>query len=200
MIQGILLAAGASRRFGSNKLRHPLPDGTLIGVAAARNLVQAVPHVVAIVRPDDDKLPALLRAEGLETVVARNADDGLSASLVTGLRATAGADGWLIALADMPWIQPQTMHALLSMLESGADVVAPCYAGRRGHPVGFSRQLLPELLQLAGDQGAKALLHIYAGSIRYLHGDDPGVLQDVDTCSDVDWSASIKSMTERLHC
>ncbi|MEW7996733.1 MAG: hypothetical protein AB2825_20115 [Candidatus Thiodiazotropha endolucinida] len=49
-IRGILLAAGAGRRFGGHKLLHPLPSGELVGVAAAHNLVTALPNTLAIVR------------------------------------------------------------------------------------------------------------------------------------------------------
>ncbi|MGH8772938.1 MAG: NTP transferase domain-containing protein, partial [Burkholderiales bacterium] len=56
MIAGVLLAAGASSRFGSNKLLHPLPDGTPIAVAAGRNLKRAVEDAFAVVRSHDEAL------------------------------------------------------------------------------------------------------------------------------------------------
>jgi CTP:molybdopterin cytidylyltransferase MocA len=58
-ICGILLAAGAAKRFGGGKLLHPLPDGTPLGVAAARNLAMALPGVLAVVRPGDSALAAM---------------------------------------------------------------------------------------------------------------------------------------------
>ena len=76
MICGILLAAGSASRFGSNKLLYPLPDGTLIGIAAARHLKQCVEHVIAVVRSDDKVLANLLHAEGVSTIVAEKAEQG----------------------------------------------------------------------------------------------------------------------------
>ncbi len=52
-IAGILLAAGAATRFGLPKLLYPLPDGVPLGIAAARTLIQAVPHTLAVVQPGD---------------------------------------------------------------------------------------------------------------------------------------------------
>ena len=101
-ITGILLAAGSARRFGSNKLLHPLLTGVPIAVTAARNLVAVLPRCVAVVRPGADELAALLRAEGLEVVVCPNADEGMGASLACAAAAAGEAQGYLVALADMP--------------------------------------------------------------------------------------------------
>jgi len=186
MICGILLAAGCASRFGSHKLLYPLPDGTPIGVAAARHLKHGVEHVMAVLRPDDFRLQDLLRAEGLDIVISEHAErGGISASLVAAINATANADGWLIALADMPWIQPQTVSTIASMLEHGADSAAPYYDGQRGHPVGFSRRFLPDLLNLTGDKGASDLLKTNIDLLQIFHCDDAGILQDIDKPRDV---------------
>ncbi|MGE5791410.1 MAG: NTP transferase domain-containing protein, partial [Bacteroidota bacterium] len=78
---GILLAGGASTRFGSNKLLHPLPDGTPIAVASLGNLKAALPRVVAVVRPGADAVAQLLRAGGAEVTVCDRADDGMGTTL-----------------------------------------------------------------------------------------------------------------------
>ena len=185
MIYGILLAAGSASRFGSHKLLYPLPDGTPIGIAAARHLKQSVEDVVAVVRPDDARLADLLHAEGLTTIASEHAELGIGASLVSAINATENADGWLITLADMPWIKPQTIGAIAKMLEQGVDLAAPCYNGQRGHPVGISRRFLPNLLGLTGDKGASDLLRTNIDLVQFFHCDDAGILQDVDRPRDV---------------
>ncbi|NOQ93010.1 MAG: NTP transferase domain-containing protein [Methylophaga sp.] len=185
MIYGILLAAGSAKRFGSNKLLYPLPDGTPIGIAAARNLKQSVEHIIVVVRPDDTKITALLHAEGLTTIVSKHAEKGMSTSLVTAIRATKNADGWLVTLADMPWIKPQTISNIATMIEEGADIAVPYYNGHRGHPVGFSHKFLPDLLCLTGDKGASELLRTNSHLLMGFQSDDVGVLQDVDRPRDV---------------
>ncbi|HZX31996.1 MAG TPA: NTP transferase domain-containing protein, partial [Rhodocyclaceae bacterium] len=65
-IVGVLLAAGKGRRFGSDKLLHPLSGGTPMAVAAARKLRQACGHAIAVLRPEQQPLGKLLAAEGYE--------------------------------------------------------------------------------------------------------------------------------------
>ena len=185
MICGILLAAGSASRFGSNKLLYPLPDGTLIGIAAARHLKQSVEHVIAVVRPDDKVLTNLLHAEGVSTIVAEKDGQGMSSSLVSAIRTVKVADGWLITLADMPWINPQTIRKIVTMIEEGADIAVPYYGDHRGHPVGFSQRFLPDLLRLTGDKGASELLRTNSNMVNIFQCDDGGILQDIDRPRDV---------------
>src|SRR5437868_6942799 len=119
LIAGILLAAGSSSRFGSNKLIHRLSDGTGIAVAAARALNQAVDYSFAVIHSGDDELARQLRAEGLEIVVCAEADQGMARSLACGVVASSEADAWLIALADMPFVNPKTIVAVCRRLEHG---------------------------------------------------------------------------------
>jgi len=185
MIYGILLAAGSASRFGSHKLLYPLPNGTPIGIAAARHLKQGIEPVVAVVRPDDARLTDLLHAEGITTIASKHAELGISASLVSAINATKDADGWLIALADMPWIKPQTIKMITNMLKHGADLVAPYYDGLRGHPLGISRRFLPDLLSLTGDKGASDLLRKYHHLLEPFYCNNRGILQDIDRPRDV---------------
>jgi molybdenum cofactor cytidylyltransferase len=184
-ITGVLLAAGASRRFGTNKLLVPLADGTPLAVAAARHLRAAVDPCVAVVRRGDDELAALLAAEQLQVVECARARHGMAASLACGIRASAFADGWLIALADMPFVLPETIARVAAALRSGAALVAPVFEGRRGHPVGFDRRFAPSLLALRGEAGARALLAQYDRLLMRVACHDPGILRDVDTPADV---------------
>jgi molybdenum cofactor cytidylyltransferase len=184
-VAGILLAAGSSRRFGSNKLLAPLADGTPLAVAAARRLIAAVPEAIAVVRPGDAELAAVLGAQGLRIVECAQAQQGMGHSLAAGVAAANTADAWLIALADMPYIKVSTITGLMAQLLDGAVLVAPFHAGRRGHPVGFAAGLGAELLAANGDTGAGARLVRHAASLTRLDVDDPGILIDVDTPGDL---------------
>ncbi len=135
-IVGILLAAGSAKRFGTPKLLHPLADGVAIGVTAANNLLEVIPEVIGVVQPEDHALMDAFRSVGITIVNNDRADEGMGASLAAGIKASSHADGWLVTLADMPWIQPATIAALASRLKNGASMVAPVYKGERGHPVG----------------------------------------------------------------
>src|SRR5260370_18230375 len=104
-IRGILLAAGYSKRFGSNKLLQTLPTGmpeagTPIGLAAARHLLDALPESLAVVRPRAQKLGKLLPDAGCNTVVCKNPGEGMGTSLAPGLRPAPDAPGSGVALPD----------------------------------------------------------------------------------------------------
>ena len=189
-VVGILLAAGRGVRFGGDKLLEPLPcatdgceAGTPIGIAACRHLGAAVSATLAVVRPSDTALATMLRDAGARVVECARAEEGMGASLACGVQATPDADGWLVALADMPWIKPSTIRTLAAALTAGADIVAPSYNGERGHPVGFARRHYAALSALTGDEGARAIVQVNRATLRLEATDDPGVLRDVDTRS-----------------
>lgn len=184
---GLLLAAGRGRRFDPSgerdKLRQTLADGRTVATAAAANLLMAVSRVVAVVRPDALSLARELAELGCEIVTCKNADDGMAASLVTGLAHTADAAGWVITLADMPYVKPATIGALVAAIDRGAAIAVPTHHGLRGNPVAFRPIHSLQLLQLEGDQGARSLLKKF--DVTEVAVDDPGVHQDIDAPEDL---------------
>jgi molybdenum cofactor cytidylyltransferase len=70
-------------------------------------------------------------------------------------------------------------------LAGGAALVAPRYAGERGHPVGFAARFGAALAALSGDAGARDLLRAESGALEFVDCDDPGVVRDVDTPADL---------------
>lgn len=180
-IVGILLAAGAGTRFGADKLLHPLVDGIPLGMVSACNLRQACPRCVVVLRPEQETLANLLALEGTAIHFSPDAHLGMGHSLAGAVRAIPDAAGWVVALADMPFIDPATIRAVADALKNGASLAAPFYNGRRGHPVGFSRRWFDSLANLQGDHGARDLLASQAESLVRVACKDPGVLMDVDT-------------------
>jgi molybdenum cofactor cytidylyltransferase len=185
LVSGILLAAGAGSRFGGDKLLHPLEDGVAIAAHAARNLLAATPDVTAVVRWGDFPLYEMLEQEGCHVVMFKDAARGMGATLAHGVGHARGADGWVIALADMPRIAPDTVKKIIAALQDGALIAAPVRNGERGHPVGFGAPLREELLALSGDQGARAVLERHRDAVRLLEFDDPGIILDIDRKSDL---------------
>ncbi|MGF6650083.1 molybdenum cofactor cytidylyltransferase [Paraburkholderia youngii] len=184
---GVLLAAGSGSRFDPrglhNKLLARMPDGTLVAHEAAHRLLQVVTRVLAVVRPGSDALARVLNDAGCDVVFAASAERGMGASLAAGIEASDDAEGWIVALADMPRIAIPTIEAVARALDNGAPLVAPFYDGQRGHPVGFGSEHRDALLALDGDTGAKALLKSRA--LTRIDVDDPGILRDVDTPDDL---------------
>jgi molybdenum cofactor cytidylyltransferase len=181
LIGAVLLAAGSGRRFGGDKLLAQLRDGTPIAVATTAMLVATLPHVVAVVRPDAAILAAALRERGADVVLCPHAHEGMGTSLAWGVAAASDWTGWVVALADMPFVQPATVQMLAEALAGGAALAAPRYQGRRGHPVCFGPSYRKALLGLSGDRGGRDLLRAAGDLLHVIDCDDPGVLVDIDT-------------------
>ncbi|WP_414041438.1 NTP transferase domain-containing protein [Acidithiobacillus sp. M4-SHS-6] len=185
VIAGVLLAAGASRRFGAAKLLHPLADGTPMALASARALMGGVDWMIAVIRPEDEALARLFADHDVPVLPCPESAQGMGRSIACGVRASAEADAWIIALADMPFIQKGTIHGVAELLRDGALVAAPLYAGRQGHPVGFSRSLGSALGKLEGDAGARDIVARHLDELRLYPCSDPGVHRDIDTPADL---------------
>lgn len=185
MIVGVLLAAGRGTRFGSRKLLHPLADGTPMVLTALRNLVPSVDQVVVVVRHDDSELIQVLSTAEAYILPCPKADLGMGASLACGVCATPDADGWLIALADMPYVPTAVSSTLSAQLSAGAQLVAPTYQEQRGHPVGFGHIFYSELTVLSADFGARQILEQHADQMHLIAVDEPGILRDIDTPEDL---------------
>ena len=190
MAVGILLAAGFSRRFGAeDKLMQLLPDGRPLALAAAQNLLAALPRTIAVVRPEATVLAALLAQAGAEVVTCAAHEVEMADSLAVAVRYAAShaeaGGGYVITLADMPFIQPQTIAAVAAAMMDGALIVAPAYRQQRGHPVAFAASLRGELENLRGDEGARSVLLRHRHEIHVLEVADAGVLADIDTPRDL---------------
>lgn len=184
-IAAVLLAAGSGSRFGGEKLLHPLEDGVAIAAHAARNLLAVTPDVIAVVRWGDFPLYDMMEQEGCQVTMFRDAARGMGASLAHGVAEARAADGWVVALADMPRISPATIRSVIAALEQGALIAAPAYKGERGHPVGFGAKLRDELLALGDDQGAKAVIERHLEALKLIECGDSGVLYDIDRKTDI---------------
>ena len=187
---GILLAAGFSRRFGSvDKLLQPLPDGRSMAITAAEILIKAIPTSIAVLRPENKVLAELLLNVGLKVVFCNDSEQEMADSLATAIRFSANFeaanDGFVIALADMPYIQSATISAVAAKLSSGASIVIPTYNGQRGHPVGFAAKFRHELENLHGDEGARSVIKRHPDKVELLKCDDAGILADIDTQADL---------------
>ena len=185
-VVAILLAAGSARRFGSDKLLHALPHEVPIALQAMRNLSAVFEkNILVVIRPGAQALSDLLLKEGCKVVVCDNAAEGMGASLACAVRAAGAAEGFLVALADMPFIRASTIAAVRDALAAGAPLAAPYFRARRGHPVGIAASFRAELEGLSGDQGAKTLLARHQDKMTKIPVGDPGAIRDIDTQGDL---------------
>lgn len=183
---GILLAAGQSHRFGSNKLLHPGSDDTPMLLVSAKKLLSVLPVAITVINQVLTPYTRQLEQLGMHVVVNEQAHYGMGSSIACGVRASQDAAGWLIALADMPCIKSETITQLGNSIKDGANIVAPVYNKQRGHPVGFNQRYKDELLALNDDIGARHIIANHQNQLELITTSDAGVITDIDQASDID--------------
>ena len=175
---GLILAAGESSRMGSPKALLEFRGETFIDRLIRCFSAHCSPLIVVLGHE-----PEVIRAgtrSPLKAVFVLNTDyqRGQFSSMQCGLRAVpADADGGGFTPGDHPNVEAATVAKLI---ESGAPISIPQYQGRHGHPVLFSRSLIPEFLALPPDSQARAVTHRHASEIRYIDVADAGILDDID--------------------
>jgi molybdenum cofactor cytidylyltransferase len=190
-IGALVLAAGRSRRFGSDKRRARLADDTPLLTATLLRHAAVTNDLRVVLRPDDDALAAELadRIPGLRILRAPRSDEGMGGSLADGVACCDDLDWVLVVLGDMPFVQPETLERLLAAIRDAGpeiDIIRPVRMSAEadgptgpGHPVAFRATRFAELAACSGDTGARALVESGQGVLD-VETTDPGVLRDLD--------------------
>jgi CTP:molybdopterin cytidylyltransferase MocA len=174
---GLVLAAGAGRRFGGPKQLAELGGRPLI--EHALSALAALERVVVVLGACADEVRAASDLGGADVVVCPGWAEGMSASLRCGLDALAGAEEVVIALADQPFVTPAVVERVRSAPGPAARAV---YDGAPGHPVVIRRPLLDRAGELSGDAGFRDLLDGVA-EVECADLADP---RDIDTRDDLE--------------
>jgi len=183
-IAAVVLAAGASHRFGAeNKLLAMLDGRPMLTHILDRVASLSVARKIVVIRRDDRDVAALIDTRLFDIVENSNAADGMGSSVSAGISECGDVDGAMLTLGDMPFVQRATYLELLATFHEHPDktIVAPAYKGRRGHPVLFRRQHFAALKALDDDTGAKHIIAANVSTFLAVPTDDAGILQDVDT-------------------
>ena len=214
MIPGILLAAGLSIRFGSQKLLTILAHDTtlfdhsvrlhleaLIGplvVVVSRELFSAIQEkgygvTRYFIRQNDDlSWHSLTTPWGTaRLVVNETPETGMADSLKRGLSALSEEerrDGVLISLADMPKITPEIIERLIAKYrQTEKRAVVPMFGKRIGHPVIFNEPFFREEISgLEGDEGLRGILRRHWQEVEIVPWEDTSVVDDIDTPADME--------------
>lgn len=175
-----VLAAGASTRFGGDKLLTPW-RGKPLGAHIAETIAGIGLLRLAVCPAGNGNRAALFAAQGFTVIDNPDPGRGMGSSLALAARhaATLNAGALLVCLADMPAVAADHLRALLA-LATEDGIVATAAAGIRTPPVIFGRRHFPALTTLTGDHGAKALLQDAA-----IVTADPAMVRDIDRRDDL---------------
>jgi molybdenum cofactor cytidylyltransferase len=186
-IDGILLAAGESRRMGFPKPLLRIGNDTFLA-RTMRSMLEVVRHVVVVTGAYEewvrDEVPAGPR---LRVVHNPNFDRGQLSSLRCAIRATSpDVDGVVVHLADHPLVQVATFRALADKYEvTRSPILIARHGGHRGHPVLFAKGVFSELLAAPEGEGARFVVNTDPARVVYVDVEDPGVNLDLDTPADL---------------
>jgi molybdenum cofactor cytidylyltransferase len=167
-VVGIYLAAGDSRRMGTNKLLLDI-DGIPLGSLALQAALESKVHQVLVITKRDDRLtwivPHLFRSEygkKWASVQLEKSNQGQAYSIISGLMEAIHlrADAVLLQLADQPFVTTAIINFLIEAYrkEPSKLFFACCHQGIVRPPVLFTKNFFPRLIELQGDKGARDLL------------------------------------------
>lgn len=183
----IILAAGASTRLGQPKQLLPYKGKTLIKHTAETALNTGYKPVIVVTGALHGELLAELKDEDIEVVHNSNWQQGMSASIRTGIEAAEKhqSDAVLMMLCDQPLITSDHLKALGSTFSSIEDgpIIATGYENIAGVPTLFPKKLFNSLKALKGEQGARELLKVHQNSLVTVSFPDAAV--DIDTPEDL---------------
>jgi len=180
VIAGLVLAAGEGQRFGAPKQLAELDGRPLLEHSLSAMSAAGLDRVVVVLGAWAEEVLAQVDLHGVEPVMCERWAEGQSASLAAGLAHLhgQGTEAVVVALGDQPRLSPAAVTRVLDACD-GAVAARATYGGEPGHPVVMAASLLPELRNVTGDAGARALLR--RAGVLEVACDDLGGGADVDT-------------------
>jgi len=182
----IILAAGESRRMGTQKLLLPYGEATVIETIVATALSSDLDKVLVVLGADRDAVRARLEKYPVEYVVNADYRRGMLSSVQVGFAAlSAGAAAAVIMLGDQPAVPAAAIRAVVRAARaSGRGIIIPTSGGRRGHPVLISTRYAAAIAALDPAIGLRQLQLDHPGDVLEVEVGDPAVLRDLDTPED----------------
>ncbi len=196
-LAGMVLAAGAARRFGKPKqlVAWPPDSGQTLVERAVRLTLEACQGQIFVVVGNrqaevETILETKIASERVKPVFNPRWEEGQGFSVAAGIKAVQAANpavwGVLIMLTDQPRLKSRTLISLveqfLELGEAGKErILFPVFEGKRGNPVIFGQAFLAELAGLEGDTGGRAIVRKYPAAIIEVGVPDAAIHEDVDT-------------------
>jgi len=182
-IQVVLLAAGVSKRFRSDKRKARLANGETLWQSSLALYTQSQLSGLVVVRRNEQAKFAKSLPPGFAAIECRDSGRGMWASRAFAL-SRISSDYVMIALADMPFIQSETVTLLLSALGTGL-IIQPSFNAQTGHPKVFHRSLFSKLSDCKTSLEVKTLINENADAVVNVEVNDVGILRDIDCRADI---------------
>ena len=181
----LVLAAGRSSRFGSDKRVALLNDGrALLHTTLSSAIASDLPVRVCLPDKDGELVEQSQRLVVDKIINCPRSDRGMGFSLAESVSRCYDWEGLLVILGDMPFVKTETYLTLANAVSDDA-ICIPVFEGNPGNPVAFGRSFFSSLEKLDGDVGAKSIVQANARSVMEIPVPDKGILIDIDTPDDV---------------
>jgi len=186
VIWAVILAAGESRRMGTQKLLLPFGDATVIESVVLTALASRVDRVLAVLGADRDAVRQKLEPLGIDFVINENFVKGMLSSVQAGFAALPpAAEAAVVMLSDQPFLPAGVVDAVVEAFRrSGKGIVVPAFQGRRGHPVLIGLRYRDEVLALDPTDGLRRLMRAHPDDIFEAAVEDANILRDMDVPED----------------
>lgn len=179
----LILAAGTSSRMGKPKQLLPYKHTTLLGWAIEQAQTSKADEVVCVLGANAQDIERSIKDYKLKIIYNPNYKEGLSSSILSGIKELQHFNTTLIMLADQPNVTSSYLNKLLdASCKNPKVVIASGYGDSAGVPAVFPKKYYPELLQLKGDKGARCLLNRLTPRPIIINTSEK--LEDIDTLSD----------------
>ena len=181
-IYAVILAAGASRRLGYNKLLLKIDGETVIRRAIMPFLRPAIEKVFVVTGNAPDAIAQELAGFSVEVIRNRESVKGMSTSVRASLPFLAEAWGVFFQLGDKPFVAGGIIDVMLdAFFTRKAPIVLPVFKGEKGHPVLIDIQRYGnEMELLGGDRGLREIIEKHSEDVLYIEGDE-GNIFDIDS-------------------
>jgi molybdenum cofactor cytidylyltransferase len=190
MISSIILAAGESRRMGTqNKLLLQIGSEVLIRKFVESVCASAADAVLVVLGHEAEKIKAVLQDQTVRFVNNTCFEEGMTTSIQSGVKAASTeSTGLMICLADLPFAGTSDFNRLIQAFTDfrrteSSLIIVPVFQGQRGNPVLFSAEFRDKILTHKGE-GCREIVRQYPQSVREVSMENDNLLRDIDTPED----------------
>jgi len=189
-IMGVILAAGNSTRMGKdNKLLMKIGDASLVRNTSVEMLKSDLDSCSIVLGYQSDKVAEVIKYLNINLILNPLWDEGQASSLKAALNTLDDTySDILIMLGDLPGVKSMHINRIIEELllinNRKSKITIPSFNGEKGNPVIWGRSFFPDLSNLEGDVGGRALFSQHPAAINLLDMNDPTVVLDTDTPED----------------
>ncbi len=181
----VILAAGKSERFGSNKLLFEIDGVSILQRILNAFDILAIDEIRVVTGLSDEIYRKKFTNSKITWILNKNSESGMSSSVFCGLQNISGDQPVFISPADLPFLNRKLINDMMSHFQAGT-ILIPRFRGKKGHPVLLDYQFVQECLHEKSDKILYDTISKNQKAIRFFETEEKGCTIDIDTMEDID--------------